>query len=45
MYILAEALQNFISTHATNTLNIQTQVSFEKFNYMVYLDPIMHHSA
>ena len=57
MYILAEALQNFIDVHAASTLKtsntgpcckhpkIQTQVSLEKFNHMLYIDPIMPHSA
>ena len=36
MYILAEALQNFISGDAARTLAIQTQISLEKFNHMVY---------
>ena len=45
MYILAEALPSFICVHAASTHAIQTQVSLEKFNRMVYLDPIMHQPA
>ena len=57
MYILAEALQNSTSVHATRTLNsysvhatnnLKTQTYFlEKFNCMVYMyfDPIIHNSA
>ena len=43
MYILTEALQNFISVYAASTLKVQTQISLEKLNHMVYFDPNMHH--
>ena len=39
--ILAEALQNFTSTYATSTLKTETHFSLEKFNHIVYFDPIM----
>ena len=45
MHMLAEALQNFFSANAVIRLNMKTQVPKEKFNNMVYFEPIMHHSA
>ena len=35
MYILAEALQNFISVDAASTLAIQTKASLKKFNHLI----------